>query len=126
VSYARFGMRCDVYVFLAVEGHLECCSCSIEGTARRRTTAGMLARLDGAVPRGPAGAPRPQAGGRVTLDEARAAVGRRVVFTYFHGEQDAGVVTSVNDKNVFVRFGAKAFSEACDPDRLALEVPWTG
>jgi hypothetical protein len=29
VSYARFGDDSDVYVFMAVTGHLECCGCRL-------------------------------------------------------------------------------------------------
>jgi hypothetical protein len=49
-------------------------------------------------------------------------VGRKVIFTYLHGETAEGVVTSVNDKYVFVRFGSLAHGEACEPERLALSV----
>ena len=53
----------------------------------------------------------------------RDKIGRKVIFRYFHGEEEEGIVTSVNDKNVFVRFGNKAFSEACSPEMLRLAVP---
>lgn len=55
----------------------------------------------------------------MTLDEARAAIGRRVAFTYLHGEQVFGRITSVGERNVFVRF-EKSSSEACDPEQLWL------
>lgn len=52
-------------------------------------------------------------------------IGRRVIFRYHHGEEVAGVVTSVNDRYVFVRFGSATSSESCDPDMLRLEVGMT-
>ena len=58
----------------------------------------------------------------MTLDEASRNIGRKVVFTYHHGERDYGVITSTNHKNVFVRFGAKANSESCDPERLEFDL----
>lgn len=37
MSYARFGVDCDVYVFLATDGHVECSDCAlIEGHASAR------------------------------------------------------------------------------------------
>lgn len=48
-------------------------------------------------------------------------VGREVIFRYHHGEEVAGVVTSVNDRFVFVRFGSMG-SESCDPTMLRLAV----
>ena len=48
-------------------------------------------------------------------------VGREVIFRYHHGEEQAGVVTSVNDRFVFVRFGSTG-SESCDPLQLRLAV----
>ena len=50
-------------------------------------------------------------------------VGRRVVLRYMHGREEVGVVTSVNAKYVFVRFGSKVGSESCDPRQLRLEMP---
>lgn len=49
-------------------------------------------------------------------------IGRKVIFRYPHGEEEAGVVTSVGDRYVFVRFGSKVGSESCDPSMLRLEV----
>lgn len=47
MSYARFGWEdSDVYVFLAVEGHLECCSCQLtNATQRFASTAEMIDHL---------------------------------------------------------------------------------
>jgi hypothetical protein len=58
----------------------------------------------------------------MTLAEARREIGSRVTFNYFHGELAVGIITSTNDKNVFVRFKhyPGAPSEACDPERLEL------
>lgn len=41
-------------------------------------------------------------------------IGRKVIFTYLHGESCEGVLTSWNDKFVFVRFKGPN-GEACDP-----------
>ncbi len=49
-------------------------------------------------------------------------VGRKVIFRYLHGEEQEGVVTSVNASYVFVRFGSSTGSEACDPALLRLAV----
>ena len=45
MSYARFSW-CDVYVFVSVEGHLDCCGCSLPpGWFEADTTAEMLDHL---------------------------------------------------------------------------------
>jgi len=49
-------------------------------------------------------------------------IGRSVIFRYQHGEEQAGVVTSVNDRYVFVRFGSAIGSQSCDPRMLRLAV----
>ncbi len=49
-------------------------------------------------------------------------IGRKVIFRYLHGEEQEGVVTSVNIKYVFVRFGTAVGSESCDPSLLRLAV----
>ena len=46
-----------------------------------------------------------------------------VRFTYLHGETADGIVSSVNDRNVFVKFlrddgTVKPQAESCDPERL--------
>jgi hypothetical protein len=50
VSYARFGWdNSDVYVFLSVGGHLECCGCVLaeyRTSPRFTTTAEMIQHLD--------------------------------------------------------------------------------
>lgn len=46
MSYARFGSQdSDVYVFLCVSGHLECCGCSLSDTWAYRSTDAMIAHL---------------------------------------------------------------------------------
>jgi hypothetical protein len=46
VSYARFGKDSDVYVFLSVEGPLECCACALEPESECfDSTDAMLAHL---------------------------------------------------------------------------------
>jgi hypothetical protein len=54
----------------------------------------------------------------VTLDEARASIGRKVLYRAMTWEEDAGVITSVNDAYVFVRYGTGI--EATRPEDLHL------
>jgi len=54
----------------------------------------------------------------VTLDEARASIGLLVVYRKPWCEVEQGVVTSVNDHYVFVRYGAQVGSQATDPADL--------
>lgn len=56
----------------------------------------------------------------MTLEEAQDGVGRRVIFTYYHGEEVEGTITSVGTKNVFVRFNIHP--EACSPEQLRFSV----
>ena len=42
----------------------------------------------------------------MTIEEARAHIGDGVVYTPAHGEPEDGVITSVNDRFVFVRYGS--------------------
>ena len=54
----------------------------------------------------------------MTLDEARASIGLLVVYrTEFCGP-DEGVITSVNNHYVFVRYGSQVGSQATDPADL--------
>ena len=59
----------------------------------------------------------------MTLDEARQAIGRKVVYwppgparPYVAAEE--GVITSVNDSYVFVRYGSQAGSAATNAENL--------
>ena len=58
----------------------------------------------------------------MTLDEARKRIGEMVVYTPFEGcskdQLEAGWITSVNDKYVFVRFGLGQTSQAVRPEDL--------
>jgi hypothetical protein len=46
MSYARHSEDSDVYVFLSITGHLECCSCPLmPGHFRADSTQAMLAHL---------------------------------------------------------------------------------
>ena len=54
----------------------------------------------------------------MTLDEARAAIGRAVVYYPTVGKNEDGVITSVNDTFVFVRYGAAKQSAATRPEDL--------
>ena len=62
----------------------------------------------------------------MTLDEARGAIDREVLYLPPGGSIDStevGVVTSVGHQWVFVRFGSSATSAACDPADLTLLSP---
>jgi len=54
----------------------------------------------------------------MTLNEARASIGLLVVYRKEFCEVEQGVVTSVNDYYVFVRYGAQVGSQATDPADL--------
>ena len=88
-------------------------------------------RVDGAMRALGLGGPN-AAEGWVLLGQAKTAflaslnpfnsnlevVGQRVVYTAHHGETEEGVVTSWNDRFVFVRYGSKKRSEATDRSQL--------
>lgn len=46
MSFARFGPESDVYLFLSVNGRLECCGCSLSDKWTYQTTDALLAHLD--------------------------------------------------------------------------------
>lgn len=47
MSYTRFGDDSDVYVFLAVDGQLECCGCKLKPESESfYSTARMIEHLD--------------------------------------------------------------------------------
>lgn len=54
----------------------------------------------------------------MTLDEARASIGLLVVYRRQGQDPDQGVITSVNDRYVFVRYGSQVGSAATDPADL--------
>lgn len=54
----------------------------------------------------------------MTLDEAREGIGLLVVYRRPHCAVEQGVITSVNDTYVFVRYGAQVGSAATDPADL--------
>lgn len=56
----------------------------------------------------------------MTLDQARERIGQLVVYRAPHlsATPEQGVVTSVNDTYVFVRYGTKVGSQATDPRDL--------
>ena len=54
----------------------------------------------------------------MTLEEARASIGLLVVYRRKGQKPDQGVVTSVNDHYVFVRYGSQVGSQATDPADL--------
>lgn len=57
----------------------------------------------------------------MTLGEARDAIGQVVVYRPGGGGLETGVVTSVGDAFVFVRYGADRHSKATRPEDLELE-----
>lgn len=59
----------------------------------------------------------------MTIDQARAAIGRRVIYRpgYAEAPPEYGVITSVNTKYVFVRYGSAVQSAATDPTDLELD-----
>jgi len=62
----------------------------------------------------------------MTLDDARSAIDREVLYLPSGGSIDStevGVITSVGDQWVFVRFGTSATSAALDPADLTLLSP---
>jgi hypothetical protein len=57
----------------------------------------------------------------MTIDEARACLARGepdVLYRPAHGEPEHGVITSVTEAWVFVRYGAQATPAATDPADL--------
>lgn len=60
----------------------------------------------------------------MTGDQAAASIGRKVVYRPPHVREDEpgdeGVITSVNDVWVFVRYGADTHSKATPASRLTL------
>ena len=59
----------------------------------------------------------------MTLDNARKNIGRYVKYTPFKGcdksQIELGVITSVNDSYVFVRYGNDLHSKATNPSDLS-------
>jgi hypothetical protein len=56
----------------------------------------------------------------MTLDEAREHVGEGVVYRTAYGNTEDGVITSVGDRWVFVRYTGDQRSKATDPGMLHL------
>jgi hypothetical protein len=57
----------------------------------------------------------------MTLLEARINVGRKAIYRPPHGAPlEEGVITSVSNTYVFVRYGSEAWSKATCPDDLSL------
>jgi hypothetical protein len=54
----------------------------------------------------------------MSIDEARAAIGQLVVYRRLNQPPDEGVITSVNDRYVFVRYGSQVGSAATNPKDL--------
>lgn len=62
----------------------------------------------------------------MNLEEARNNIGRVVIYTPFKGcsfrDLERGVITSVNDKYVFVRYGNELISKSTRPEDLHFEL----
>jgi hypothetical protein len=56
----------------------------------------------------------------MTLNEARAHAGERVLYSTYPGEADDGVIDSVNDTHVLVRYGRDLTAKATRPECLTL------
>ena len=50
-------------------------------------------------------------------------IGRKVIYTSGHGEQEEGVITSLNNYFVFVRYGANVQSMATHREDLQWTAP---
>jgi hypothetical protein len=62
----------------------------------------------------------------MTLAQAAASIGRTVVYlpsNFPKGHLESGVITSVNDTYVFVRYGTNQTSSGTRPEHLELEEP---
>lgn len=63
----------------------------------------------------------------MTLVEARAHIGNKVVYRASHVKRtepgEEGVITSVNDRFVFVRYGPDTTAKATHPAMLDLVAP---
>lgn len=64
----------------------------------------------------------------ITLDQAAARIGDRVIYHDGHAPYPAspgeeGVITSVSDRFVFVRYGNGMTGVATDPDGLEFAAP---
>lgn len=57
----------------------------------------------------------------MTVEEAEAAIGERVHYTGSNREMEYGVITSTNDRFVFVRYGTHKCSMATIPADLEFE-----
>jgi hypothetical protein len=66
------------------------------------------------------GTPNPGAG--MKIEEAARSIGRSVIYDDGYGTRETGVITSVNDVNVFVRYGARPNSQATSPEDLRFEI----
>jgi hypothetical protein len=56
----------------------------------------------------------------MTLDEGRRNIGSKVIYLSGHTPAEEGVITGVNDRYVFVRYGSQVTSAATPPSQLRL------
>lgn len=59
----------------------------------------------------------------MTLDEARQHIGAGVVYDPGYGPKEDGVISSVGEQYVFVRYKGDFFGKATEPARLTLLSP---
>jgi hypothetical protein len=57
----------------------------------------------------------------MTIEEAMKNIGKSVVYQPKVGPIEAGVITSVNNKFIFVRYGSHKHSQATKPEDLKFE-----
>lgn len=60
--------------------------------------------------------------GPMTLDQARAEIGRGVVYHSSHDTHEHGRIRSVGDRFVFVVYDGDHHAKATDPGMLTLDV----
>jgi hypothetical protein len=61
----------------------------------------------------------------MTLGEAREHLGEGVVYRTAYGKTEDGVITSVGDRWVFVRYAGDQRSKATDPVPLEYSIGWS-
>jgi hypothetical protein len=62
----------------------------------------------------------------LTLDKARWSIGRIVVYSVTYAKPKFGVITSVSEDMIFVRFDKDMYAKGCRPGDLILATIWLG
>jgi len=57
----------------------------------------------------------------MTIDDAKNNIGNKVIYERAHCKAEYGVITSVNSRTVFVRYGTNVNSQGTDPEDLTLD-----